>query len=283
MNPSGHPIGVSSPLFRGAPAEVAAACRRHGLSCVQLMPNFPGLPFHEPAHFTPERCRSVAQPFIDAGMSVACVANGANLMDPHLARRQRGIHRLHALLRHARDFGTRYVVTETGSLNPDSPGRPYGPNRTPAAFAELRLIVALAAEVAADHGATLLLRADPAHVLASADDVLRLADQVNDPHLGFVMDPAAFLMGYRREELAEGLARLFEQVGPLAPLACAKDLHFDDDTVTMPRAGQGALDYVLFLRLLGRYQPAAPIILEHLRPEDVEEVRAYVEAFIDPV
>src|SRR5262249_4149452 len=152
--------------------------------------NFPGLPFHEPAHFTPERCRSVAQPFLDAGVSVACVASGANLMDSHLARRQRGIHRLHALLRHARDFGARYVVTETGSLNPDSPGRPYGPNRTPAAFAELRLIVALAAEVAADHGATLLLRADPAHVLACADDVLRLADQVNDPHLGFVMDPA---------------------------------------------------------------------------------------------
>jgi sugar phosphate isomerase/epimerase len=282
MSPLRHPIGVASHLFRGSPAAVAGACRAHGLSCAQLAPNFPGLPFHEPAHFTPERCRAVAQPFLDAGLAVACVAGHVNLMDPDSGRRQRGIQRLHALLRHARDFGTPYVVSEAGSLSPDSPWEPYAPNRSPAAWTELRLIVALAVEVAADHGATLLLRADPAHVLASAEDVLRLADAVNDPHLGFVMDPAAFLRDHRPEELAAGLVGLFERIGRLAPLACAKDVRFDADGVTLPRAGLGVLDYGLFLRLLDRYQPAAPIILEHLSPDEVGAARAYVEGFLGP-
>jgi sugar phosphate isomerase/epimerase len=283
MSPSPHPIGVPSQLFRGAPADVAAACRRHDLTCVQLTPSFPGLPFQEPAHFAPARCRSVAEPFLTAGLSVACVAAHVNLMEPHLSRRRRGIQRLHALLRQARDFGTRHVLTESGSLSSDSPGRPYAPNRSAAARAELRLIVALAVEVAADHGVTLLLKADPAHVVASAEDVLRLADRVNSPHLGFVMDPAAFLMGHPPEEWAGAMGRLFEQVGPLAPVAVAKDLRRDEDGVTLPRAGLGAFDYRQFLRLLDRYQPAAPIILEHLRPDEVEAARAYVEGFTDPL
>ncbi len=280
MDPSPHPIGVASHLFHGAPAEVAAACRRHGLSCVQLTPNFPGCAFREPADFTPARCREATQPFLDAGLSVACVAAKVNLMEPHLSRRRRGIQRLHSLLRHARDFGTKFVLTETGSLSPDSPWQPYAPNRSAAARAELRLIVALAVEVAAEHGARLLLRADPAHVLATADDVVRLADQVGDPHLGFAMDPAAFLACHAPPDWPREMERLFERVGPLAPLAIAKDLRCDEGGVTLPRAGLGGLDYRQFITLLGRYQPAAPVILEHVRAVEVRAAREYVEGFI---
>jgi len=277
-----HPIGVPSQLFAGSRGRVAEAYRRLGLTCVRLTPSFPGFRFHDPAHFTPERCRAVAQPFLAAGLSVACVSGSVNLMDPDPSRRQRGIQRLHAVLRHARDFATPFVVTETGSLSPDSPCEPYAPNGSPAAWTELRLIVSLAVEVAADHGATLLLQADPAHVLASAEAALRLADKVHNPHLGFVMDPARFLMGYQPEEWAGEMERVFERLGPLAPVAFAKDLCLDGEGVTMPRAGRGDLDYAQFLRLLGRYQPAAPIILEHLRPEEAEAAQVYVEKFMNP-
>jgi sugar phosphate isomerase/epimerase len=284
MNPSSrHPIGVPSQLFRGPPAAVAATCRRLGLGCVRLAPNFPGLTFREPGDFTPQRCRAVARPFLDAGVAVACLSGPVNLMEPDLARRQRGLLWLHALLRHARDFGTPYVVTESGSLSPFSPWEPCPANRSAAAWAEFRLIVSLAVEVAAEHGATLLLEADPAHVLATAADAARLADTLTDPHLGFVMDPAVMLMTSRPEELAGDMGRLFERLGAMAPVACAKDLAFDGDGVSLPRAGTGALDYGLFLRLLDRYQPAAPIILGHLCPDEVQAARAYVEGFIDPV
>jgi sugar phosphate isomerase/epimerase len=284
MNPSPrHPIGVPTQLFAGARSAVASLCRSVGLSCVRLSPNWPGVRFQDPADLAPERCRAVAAPFLAAGLSVACVSAGVNLMDPDLSRRPRGIQRLHALLRQARDFGTPYVVTETGSLSPNSPSERYAPNRSAAAWTELRLIVALAVEVAADHGVTLLLRADPAHVLASVDDALRLADKVNDRHLGFVMDPAGFLMDHQPEEWAAEMERLFERLGPLMPLAYAKDLMPDPGGVTLPRAGRGILDYRQFLRLLDRYQPTAAIILEHLRPDEVEAARRYVEESMNPV
>jgi sugar phosphate isomerase/epimerase len=283
MSPSRHPIGVPSSLFRGSPATVAGACLRLGVSCVRLAPGFPGLPFLDPAHFTPERCRAAAGPFLDAGVSVACLAAGGNLMDAHLSRRQRTVQRLHALLRHARDFGTAYVVTETGTLSPDGRRGPYAPNRTASAWEELRLILGLALEVAAGHGTTLLLRAEPGHVLATSADVLRLAAEVDDPRLGFVMDPAVALLGRPREEWPDALARLVEGIGPRAPVVYAKDVRLEDDGVTLPRAELGGLDYPLFLRLLDRYQPTAPIIMEHLRPEDVEATRRYLEECMSPV
>jgi sugar phosphate isomerase/epimerase len=270
MSQSRHPIGVSSQLFHGGPAAVAVSCRRLGLGCVRLAPGFPGLPFCEPAHFRPDRCRAVALPFLDAGLSVACLSAGGSLMDPHLPRRQQAVQRLHALLRHARDFGTSYVVTETGSPGADC-------DRA-AAWAELHPIVSLAAEVAADHGATLLLKSEPSHVLATAEDAERLAGKVGG--LGFVLDPAAFLVSRHPEEWPAATEQLFERLGPRAPLMFAKDLCWGAGGVTLPRAGLGGLDYRLILRLLDRYQPAAPIILEHLSPDEVEAGRRYLEQFI---
>src|SRR5437879_887313 len=167
-------LGAPSHLFRGSPAAVAAAFRQQGLTCVQLTPNFPGLGFHEPGAITPERCRRAADPFRAAGITVACLAGYIHLMDADLDRRHRGIVRLHTLIRHCRDFGTERILTETGSLCPSSPWMPHPPNRSHEAWLELRLIVAEALQVAADHGVTLLLKPGNTHVLAAVEDALRL-------------------------------------------------------------------------------------------------------------
>ncbi|HZT81093.1 MAG TPA: TIM barrel protein [Gemmataceae bacterium] len=275
-----HPLGVPSHLFRGSPAEAAAACRQHGLSCVQLTPGFPGLSFHEPGLFTPERCRRMSDPFREAGVAVACVAVQGNLMDPDLDRRHRNLLRLHALLRHARDFGTERVLVESGSLSPKSPWAPYPPNRSREAWVELRIILAEALRVAADHGATLLLKAEPSHVLATAEDCRRLRDELGSPCLGFIMDPACFLAECQPGELSEEMVWLFERLGRWAVVAHAKDLRFDKGGATLPRAGRGVLDYGLFVRLLGRWQPGAPIILEHLQPGEVDAAVAHVNRFV---
>ena len=70
--------------------------------------------------------------------------------------------------------------------------------------------------------------------------------------------------------------RLVEQLGPWAPVVHAKDIRFEPGGVTVPPAGGGVLDYGLFLRLLDRHQPRAPIILEHLCPQEVADAVAHV-------
>jgi sugar phosphate isomerase/epimerase len=266
---------VASHLFRGSPTEVAAACREHGLTCVQLAPSFPGLPFYQPGDVTAERCRRVAEPFAEAGITVACLWGSTNLLDPNLERRHRGILRLHALLRHCREFGTDRLVTETGSPWASPP-----PHQDGTAWAELRLILTEALRASADAGVQLLLKPVPTHLLSSVDDVLRLREELPHPNLGFVLDPVNFLVDCPAAEVRPALERLVGQLGPWTPILHAKDIAFDADEVTAPRAGLGVLDYGLLLQLLRRHQPAAPIILEHLRPQEIPEALAYVRRFL---
>jgi sugar phosphate isomerase/epimerase len=278
MDPSRtkNALGAPSHLFRGSPAAVAEALRQQGLTCVQLTPNFPGLSFHEPGAITPERCRHAADAFRTAGVAIACLSGYIHLMDADLEHRHRGIVRLHALIRHCRDFGTTRIVTETGSL---CPGIVHPPNRSQETWIELRLIVAEALRVAADHGVTVLLKPGSTHVLAAVEDAVRLREELPFANLGFVMDPACFLLESPPCAWRDELERLFERLGPWAPLLHAKDLRCVGEERTTPRVGLGNLDYGLILRLLRRYQPEAPIILENLRPEEVAPAKAFIERF----
>jgi sugar phosphate isomerase/epimerase len=210
------------------------------------------------------------------------VTGSNHLLDPDLDRRHRGIVRLHALIRHCRAFGTDMVVTETGSLSPHSPWAPFPPNRSREAWAELVLIVAEALRVAADHGVTLLLKPEPSHVFASVEDALRLRAELDHPRLNFVMDPANFLCDSPPSELTPRLGQLFERLGPWAPVVHLKDLRPGPAGFSTPRAGRGALDFPQFARLLRHFQPNAPVILEHLRPEEIAEAKAFAEQVLRP-
>jgi sugar phosphate isomerase/epimerase len=271
-----HALGAHSQLFRGSPAEVADCFRRHGLACVELTPAFPGWSFRDPGDFTPARCRHVAEAFQTAGVSVASLASRGNLMDPDLDRRHRTIMHLHALVRHCRAFGTERVVIETG--NPTrAVGRKSSSPVSTAAWTELRLILRESLTVAADHGVTLLLKPDRAQLLACPADAARLRAELAHPSLRFVMDPAVYLTAGAPDALAHGLELLFEELGPWAPVAHVKDLRFEPEGITQPPAGRGTLDYGLFCSLLRRYQPDAPIILEHVRPEELPETIALLQ------
>lgn len=259
---------------------MAEACRRRGLSCVQLTPNFPGLPFHEPGQITPDRCRTVAEPLHAAGIRVACLTGSTNLMDPDLDRRHRGILRLRELIRHCREFGTHLVVAETGSPNPPGACLPEDTAQARAAWAELRLILTEALALAAEHGVTLLLKPEPAQMLASLEDAVRLRDDLDHPNLGFVLDPVNFLFDAPPEQFNDRLAAVVEQLGRWSPVVHVKDIRLEGGDRSTPRVGQGVVDYRQFLRLLARHQAEAPLILEHLRPDEVAEARDHLQGLL---
>src|SRR5262249_14581828 len=158
---------------------------------------------------TGDRCRLIAQPFHDAGLHITCLTGPAPLLDPDLHRRHPGIVRLHALIRHCRDFGTDRIVTETGSLRHRHPSAPYPRNRCARAWAELHLVVAEALRVAAAHGVTLLLKPESSHILATAEDAVRLRNDMDHPNLAFVMDPVNFLVECSPGELNARLELIF--------------------------------------------------------------------------
>jgi sugar phosphate isomerase/epimerase len=273
-------IGVHSNLLHGPAPAVAQELRRHGLACVELTPGFPGLRFEAPVDIAPSRCRQAAEPFIEAGLAVAAVRCTADLTDPDLGRRHAGIVRCHALIRHCRDFGTPDLVIEAHRPQPSAPGEGGGPAPRAETFAELLVILRQAARLASDHGVSLHLRPGPGRYPTSIQEAGRMLEEVRQPSLKFVMDPASFLAAARPESLTQEVRRLCEQLAPSCPLAHAKDLRFTNGELSTPRLGQGVLDYREFFRLYRPVQPDAPVILEHVRPEELEDTRAYLERLL---
>ena len=270
-------VGLHSHLFRGPPSAVAASLRDYRLACVQLTPNFPHLRFEEPGHVTTDRCRQAAEPFLEAGIVVVGLAGGHNLLDPEVDRRHPAIVRLHALIRHTRDFGTERVILSVDHFEePDSPC-PIA-SSMPSRWMEIRCIISEAVRVAEDHGVELLLKLESQGNGRWQASVCRMLDEIAPAKPRFVMDPANYLASSRADTLASDAVRLCEALGPRAPLMHAKDICFGPTGVTTPRAGQGCLDYAAFLQRYRRHQPNSPIILEHVRPGEIEETRAYIES-----
>jgi sugar phosphate isomerase/epimerase len=263
-----HPLGIHTHLYRGEPATIAEVACRHGLACVQLTPNFPGLPFYEPGQFTPPRCRAASQPFLERGLAIAAVSSHCTLLNPDLDRRHRGIVRLHRLIQACRDFGTRCAVTEIGE--PET-GRP-----TTESWSELCYILEPCLQLAEEAGVMLLLKPGPGQLGARGSDLLRLRQHLPYPTLGWVLDPADLLQSPPPDNDNSELEWVVNQLGPFAPLVHAKDLRHDGSGFATSPAGRGTLDFSAFFRLLRPVQPAAPVILEHVRKDEVEVMKNHL-------
>jgi sugar phosphate isomerase/epimerase len=270
-------VGAHSHLFRGPPGVVAASVHRHGLTCVQLTPSFPHLHFNEPGEMTTDRCRRAAEPFLELGIEIVGLSGGHRLLDPEVDRRHPAIVRLHALIRHSRDFGTRSVILNLGNWERSNRSDSMDPE-TPSRWLEARCVIAEALRVAEDHGVELLLKPDHRQGTSWQAGIGRILGEAASAGVRFVMDPANYLVNSVPEHLARDVRGLCEELGPLAPLVHAKDLCFGPGGITTPRAGRGSFDYAVFFRLYRRYQPEAPVILEHLSPGEIEETRAYMES-----
>jgi sugar phosphate isomerase/epimerase len=272
-----NPIGVHSHLFRGGPTLVAEAMARLRLSCVQLTPNFPGLRFFQPGDFSPDRCRQTVDPFLSQGLAICCLSGGRNLFDPDLAGRHRCILRWHALIRHCRHFATDKVMVETGTPSPLRRSDTNLDGFRPAFWTELIWILQEGLRLADDSGVAILVKPEVGHLVATWRDACRLKEELDHPNLGFVMDPATFLAADLLANLDDELEQMWTGLGPWCPVVHAKDLRLHGEGIARPGAGRGQLDYARFSHFLRRFQPTAPIILEHLRPHEIPEAKSYLE------
>src|SRR3546814_11272279 len=79
---------------------------------------------------TREKCHRIRDVFRDHDLPVCAVSGYRNLVHPDPAEREANIRHLKALLRHARDLGRPYVISETGTFDPASAGLHHPRNKT---------------------------------------------------------------------------------------------------------------------------------------------------------
>lgn len=206
------------------------------------------------------RCRTV---FDARGIEIAAVDGTYNMVHLDPRRRQRNLGHLIKLINLASTFGTRIVTLCTGSRD-DIMWRPHPDNQSKAAWRDL--LNELEAAAAAAEAAGVVLAFEPEHnnVVNSAQRARQLIDDLGSPALKVLMDAANIFDTGDLERMRDHLREAFELVGADIALAHAKDLDHDGDAGGRA-AGQGRLDYQLYLSLLQVHGFEGAVILHQLK------------------
>ena len=109
---------------------------------------------------------------------------------PTSAQRKAMSSGLKEIIRHARQFGTPYVISETGTYNTESDWVSAPEEQDRGGLRGLpRSVIAELAQTAYDHGAMFLLETYVNNVVGSVEETVRMFAQVDHPGLGLLMDP----------------------------------------------------------------------------------------------
>ena len=92
---------------------------------------------------------------------------------PDKAEREKRVGYLKEIIRNARDFGTPYVISETGTYNTESDWVHDPKNKTEEGFEECRKVIADLAQTAYDHGAVFLLETYVNNVVGSVEETVQ--------------------------------------------------------------------------------------------------------------
>lgn len=209
------------------------------------------------------------------GLTIAAVSGTYNMAHPDVAVRSDGLRRLGVLVAAARALGTGIVTLCTGSRDATDMWRRHPDNGTPEAWRDMLASVEAALPLAEAHDVSLAFEPEHNNVVDSAAAGRRLLDEIRSPHLRVVIDPANLFDGPDLDHQGDTLREAFELLGDDLVLAHAKDVQRGGAIVA---AGQGDLDYDLYLALLAQTGRDVPLIMHGLAESDVRAGVAFLQA-----
>jgi sugar phosphate isomerase/epimerase len=287
--------GIFTGYFPYSLEETAQRIRTLGFNTVQLDVEFKGMDLKT---LNDSKCKTIRDTFRAHNLPISCISAYTNLVHPELQERDRRLDRLKDIIRNARQLGSPYVVTETGTFNPDSDWVHHPKNKTDAGYNECRDVIGELVEFAAEHDVKFLVETYVNNVIGSVDETLRLFKDINSPNLKLLMDPTNYFEEHNIGNMDQELTRIFDELEDEILIAHAKDVKLiesdlgvqmadiDADEshslrgvgkIELPACGLGELNYDLYLKRLAVKHPNIPIIIEHLTENDVPRAKKFLE------
>lgn len=292
-------VGIFSGYFPYELETTAKTIRDLGFNTVQLDLHFKDLDLSA-GQITQEKAKRVRDTFRDNDLPICAISGYTNIVHPDPDRRKANVEYLKEILRNARSFGTPYVISESGTFNPDSEWDHHSHNRSEDGYEQVRYILTELAQTAYDHGATFLLETYVNNVIGSVRETVRAFNDIRTPGLELLMDPTNYFDGTNIDNMDAVLNEVFDTLGDRVRIAHAKDVkragddksekHADigDENalashtfrgvgeIELPAAGLGSLNYDLYLQRLADRSPNIPLIIEHLDESDVPRAKQFI-------
>lgn len=228
-----------------------------------------------------------AQAARDADMIIAEVgAWHNNPLSPDPAIRQESLENCKRALKLADTVGALCCVNVAGSRGDKWDG-PHPDNLTEATFGMIVDSVQEIIDAVQPTNTVYSLEPMPWIYPDSPDSYLRLLDAVDRPAFAVHLDPVNLINSPQRYfNNGEFIRECFQKLGPHIKSCHVKDIILRDGlTVHLDEVppGQGTLDYPTLLKEIAKLDDNMPVIIEHLRPEDVLPAIDYVRATAERV
>jgi sugar phosphate isomerase/epimerase len=291
-------VGIFNGYFPYPLEEQARRIKAIGFNTVQLDLAFKDIDFSTPDSITVEKAKRVRETFRDYNLPISCISGYTNIVHPDPGKREEKLAYLRKVISHARDFGTPYVISETGTFNPESDWVSHRKNKTEEGFQDCKSVVKELAQVAYDYGAVFLLETYVNNVIGSVEETVRIFAEVDHPGLALLMDPTNYLEAHNIDRMDQILKQIFDTLSSRIRIAHAKDVkrsgadkgekHAELDAseahtfrgvgeIELPAPGLGNLNYDYYLQRLSEKHPNIPIIIEHLDEADVPRAKKFLD------
>ncbi len=217
---------------------------------------------------TPARCAAIADAYRSKGISIHSIGVYTNLIHPDEEERKANLAYFDGMMKIGDDMGCKTFITEAGHHHTDEPEPPVPYHFQEPVWNTMVATGKQLAELAENHGSTVLLEPFFRGFLASAKRTRLFIEEIGSPRIRALLDPANIL------ELND-LDEMFNQLGPYIDCLHAKDrkLHVDRGVA----AGQGDVDYVQFVKLTAERTPKAPLILEYVGPDNYKQALTHLQ------
>ena len=288
-------VGIFTGYYPYSLEETITKIKQAGMGCVQLDLEFTDIDLSR-GHITKAKAHQVRDAFRKANLPIVAISAYTNLVHPEPVKRAENIAAVKEILAHARDFGTPYVISETGTYNVDSDWLYDPQNSTEEAYQEFKAIARDLAAFAYDHGAVFLVENYVNNIIGSVSQVARLMRDIDHPGLGLALDPTNYFDDKNIDAIDETLHSIFNVLDSKIKIAHAKDCKKTDvviekfgdgaaehnsfrgaGLVELPAAGLGSLNYLLYVELLAKNHPNIPLIIEHVDESDIPRAKNFVD------
>lgn len=291
-------VGIFTGYFPYGLDEVIKRLKGHGFSTAQLDLDFRDMDMSTEA-LDESAARKIRQAFRDANLPISCISGYTNLVHPDPDRQRANLERLKKIISLARELGSPYVISETGTFDSESDWVHHDKNKTDEGYEICRDVIADLTEHARANDAVFLVETYVNNVIGSVEETLRLFKDINSPNLALLMDPTNYFETHNIGNMDAELNKIFDNLDQHIRIAHAKDVklaepggaaekHADIDAaeshtlrgvgeIELPAPGKGSLNYDLYLERLKENHPNISIIIEHLDEEEVPEAKKFLD------
>lgn len=290
-------VGIFTGYFPYTLEETAKRIRNIGFNTVQLDASFKDMDLAT-GQFTSAKCKKIRDTFRSHNLPISCISGYTNLVHPEPVKRKANLAHLQDLIRYANEMGSPYVISESGTFDPDSDWVHHPKNKTEQGYEDCRNEIHKLVELAREHDVTFLVETYVNNVIGSIEETLRLFADITDPHLGLLMDPTNYFEEHNIDQMDMVLNQIFNALSSKIKISHAKDVKRADSahgvqmadidaseahalrgvgSIDLPAPGLGSLNYDLYLQRLCRHHPNIPIIIEHLEESDVPRAKEFLD------